>query len=111
MILPNVAQAVQLLERQHTYRNYVKTRVDFVDTFVPNDTQIFMVVQPAERTKLAIDQVDDSLEYIQVHSRQRLQVNNFILFEGMEYKVITPGNYGQYGYWEQVGEEVKRARS
>ena len=66
------------------------------------------VVQPAEKDKLNADNIDWSLEYQTIHSKTQFVEGQFFEYGGRDYKIISSLPYGDYGYYEGVGEETKR---
>ncbi|MCV0420134.1 MAG: hypothetical protein K5804_17975 [Microbacterium sp.] len=84
------------------------TTVDFVETKTVVVADILAVVQPADPEKLQVDQIDFSLEYIQIHSVTPMAINQFVEWDGRDFKLVPfRKGYGQYGYTEVVGEETK----
>ena len=71
------------------------------------DTTISAVVQPAQKEDLTITNVDWSKSYVLVHSKTAIDINNEITWNGRRYKIVTLGNYEDYGYFETIGEEIK----
>lgn len=67
------------------------------------------VVQPADKDKLNTANIDWSLDYQMFHTKSNVIEGDFIEFDGRDYKIISRGAYGQYGYFELIGEETKRA--
>lgn len=66
------------------------------------------VVQPADKDKLNADSIDWSLEYHTIHSKTALVEGQFFEYDGRDFKIISVLPYGDYGYYEGVGEETKR---
>ena len=85
----------------------IKT-VDFVETESIEKIDIMAVVQPADPEKLNVDQIDFSLEYIQIHSKSPMAIGQYVQWNGRDFKLVPfRKGYFQYGYTEAVGEETK----
>jgi hypothetical protein len=84
------------------------TSVDFVETESVIKSNIQAVVQPAEKDKLNTESIDWSLEYQTIHSKTQIVEGQFFEYGGKDYKIISVMPYGDYGYYECVGEETKR---
>ena len=108
-MIPNMSFVLGVFETNVTLNTYAKTSVNFVETIVlVSSESIKAVVQPAQAEQLkAIGIVDFSLRYIQVHSVTELLVGQYVIYDGITYKIITPSDYQLYGYSEVVAEEVK----
>jgi hypothetical protein len=64
-------------------------------------------VQPADMETLRPEDIDWSLRYIQIHSRVALSVGKYITYKTTDYKIVRLLQYGDYGYYSAVCEEVK----
>ena len=108
MVFPNVSEVLTDFIQPVTKNVITVSTVDFerVETVV--SSSIDAVVQVAQKEDLKIDQIDWSLEYIQVHSVSDFDINNEIIWQGKTYSIVSRNNYQDYGYTEGVGEEVKR---
>lgn len=84
------------------------TSVDFEETETVTTQSIEAVVQPAGKDKLTADNIDYSLEYQTIHSKTQLLEGQYIQYAGKDFKIISVLPYGDYGYYEAVGEETKR---
>lgn len=101
-VLTEWLQAVKL-------KTVTETSVDFVVTQTVVVADILAVVQPADPERLQVDQVDYSLEYIQIHSTTPMSIGQYIEWDGRDFKLVPfRKGYGQYGYVEVVGEETKK---
>ena len=87
-----------------------KTSIDFVETEVVTVDKISAVVQPADKTKLQLDSLDWSKEYVLVHKKGAgIEMGQYVEWDGRDFKIIGPnGNYKNYGFIEVVGEETKK---
>lgn len=106
-MLPNMASALDGWEIPITVKTVTETSVDFVVTQVVTAETIKAVVQPAQMEDLNAETVDRSREYIKVHSTNDITLNQFVEFQGKDFKVITRGNYSLYGFIEVMAEETK----
>lgn len=89
-------------------KTVTETTLDFVPTRTVTAASIMAVVQPADAEKLQVDQIDYSLEYIQIHSVTPMAIGQYIEWDGRDFKLVPfRKGYGQYGYSECVGEETK----
>lgn len=96
-------------EQSIVLKTVTVTSVDFVDTENTSTQTIQAVVQPADKDKLNADNIDWSLAYYTIHSKIEFVEGQFFEYGGKDYKIISRGAYGDYGYYEGVGEETKRA--
>lgn len=105
--LPNVSSVLDCYLQTVQYTTIDRTTVDFIDTLVPTVINIEAVVQPANPEKLNIDQIDWSLKYRLIHSKHQLQMGDYVRHNGIEYTLIIPSDWSDYGYYRSIGEEVK----
>ena len=91
-------------------KTVTKTSIDFVETEVVTANKIRAVVQPADKTKLQLDSLDWSKEYVLIHKKGTgIDIGQYIEWDGRDFKIIGPnGNYKNYGFIEVVGEETKK---
>ena len=110
-MFPDMSDALVEWEQSVKLKVVTNTTVDFVETVTVSVTTIRAVVQPADKTKLQLDSLNWSKEYILIHNRGGgIEMNNFIEWKGGDFKIIGPnGNYSDYGFIELVGEETKKA--
>jgi hypothetical protein len=108
MNILDVSDALTEWERPTVIKTVTETTEDFqrVET-VTTRTQN-CVIQVAEKEKLNPATIDWSLEYIMVHSRQGIEIDELIEYEGMDYIVIERGPWRGYGYTEVVAVETNR---
>ena len=90
----------------------IKTITETTEDFQPADTVTARtqncVVQVAEKEKLNPATIDWSLEYIMVHSRKGIEMDELIEDEGRDFIVIDRGSWRGYGYTESIAVETKR---
>lgn len=107
MSFVHVGEVVTGWAEPATLRTKTITTVDFEKTVVNSDVTIQAVVQVADMENINVDNIDYSLEYLQVHSVSPMDIGQFIVEGGVEYKIIRRNKYARYGYYEAVAEEVK----
>ena len=107
-MLPDMSDVLTEWLQPVKLKTVTTTSVDFVETDVIVVAGILAVVQPADPEKLQVDQIDYSLEYIQIHSVTPMAIGQYIEWDGRDFKLVPfRKGYGQYGYVEVVGEETK----
>lgn len=107
-MLPDMSDVLTEWSQAVKLKTVTITTVDFVETKTVVVIDILAVVQPADPEKLQVDQIDFSLEYIQIHSVTPMAINQYIEWDGRDFKLVPfRKGYGQYGYTEVVGEETK----
>lgn len=109
-MLPDMSDVLTEWEQSVILKTVTRTTVDFVDQIVITPKPLRAVVQVADKERLNPDEIDWSLRYILIHSKQPMQLGQYVEYQGTDYK-LTQGdaNYQDYGYTELVGEEVKGA--
>lgn len=107
-MLPDMSDVLDEWARGVMLKTVTETAVDFVKTVVVLSVPIMAVIQPADAEKLQVDQIDYSLEYIQIHSVTPMAIGQFVEWDGRDFKLVPfRKSYGPYGYTEAVGEETK----
>lgn len=107
-MLPDMSDVLTEWLQPVKLKTVTETTVDFVPVRTVVAANIFAVVQPADPEKLQVDQIDFSLEYIQIHSVTPMAIGQYIEWDGRDFKLVPfRKGYGQYGYVEVVGEETK----
>lgn len=107
-MLPDMSDVLTEWSQPVKLKTVTTTSVDFVETQSVLVFDIMAVVQPADPEKLQVDQIDYSLEYIQVHSVSPMAIGQYIEWDGRDFKLVPfRKGYGQYGFVEVVGEETK----
>jgi hypothetical protein len=107
-MLPDMSAVLTDWSQPIILKTVTITTLDFVPTTVVAATDIMAVVQPADPEKLQVDQIDFSLEYIQIHSVSPMAIGQYVQWNGRDFKLVPfRKGYGQYGYTEAVGEETK----
>lgn len=95
-------------ERLHRIKTVTRTTVDFqpVDTVTGRDQ--LCVVQVASKENVNNDTLDWSLEHNLVHSKQPIDIDELIVIDGRDFKVVQKGPWRGYGYHEVIATETKR---
>lgn len=107
-MLPDMSDVLTEWSQPVKLKTVTETTLDFVPTRTVTAASIMAVVQPADAEKLQVDQIDYSLEYIQIHSVTPMAIGQYIEWDGRDFKLVPfRKGYGQYGYSECVGEETK----
>lgn len=107
-MLPDMSDVLTEWSQPVVLKTRTETTVDFVPTVNVAAQEIMAVVQPADPEKLQVDQIDYSLEYIQIHSVSPMAIGQHVEWQGRDFKLVPfRKGFGQYGYVECVGEETK----
>lgn len=81
--------------------------VDFMPVAVVMVQDIIAVVQSANKENLTLDSMDWSKEYLLIHARTEIEVGQFIEKNGRDYKIVSPGDFMDYGFCSAIAEETK----
>ena len=106
-MLPNMSDTLNQFAQTVKHKTVVTTTVDFQSSTVITEVPISAVVQIADKDKLSVESIDWNKEYLQVHTSKILAINDFIVKNTKDYKVISLSDYSDYGYYESICEEVK----
>lgn len=109
-MLPDMSDVLTEWLQPVSLKTRTEGTVDFVPFVTVTAQPIMAVVQPADPEKLMVDQIDYSLEYIQIHAPNptAIAIGQYVEWMGRDYKLVPfRKGYGQYGYTEVVGEETK----
>ena len=107
-MLPDMSGVLSGFLQNITKRVQTKTVVDFVETITNVDTTIKAVVQVADMETKQAENLDFSKRYIQIHTpSDNLEINDFVIYKTVSYKIVRKNNYADYGYVETIGEQVK----
>jgi len=104
----DVSEALTEWERQTTIKTVTTTTVDFVPTEAVTSRIQPCVVQVAEKEKINLATIDWSLEYLMIHSRSELNIEELVEYDGRDYVIKQKGPWRGYGYHEVVAVETKR---
>ena len=107
-MLPDMSEVLTEWSQPIKLKTVTDPTIDFIPTRVVVVTDIVGVVQPADKEKLVVDQIDYSLEYIWIHSVSPMAIGQYVEWQGRDFKLVPfRKGYGQYGYAEAYGEETK----
>lgn len=106
-MLPDMSDVLLEWEQSVTLKTVTTTTVDFQEQRTVVSEPLLAVVQVANPEKINVEQVDWSQRHYTIHTRSPIDVAQFIEYQGADYKIIQPGAWGDYGYWEAVVEEMK----
>lgn len=104
----DVSDALTEWERPTLIKTITTTSVDFVETEVVTGRTQACVIQVAEKEQINPDTIDWSLEYLMVHSKSAIEIDELIEYDGRDYIVTQKGPWRGYGYYEVVAVETKR---
>ena len=104
----DVSDALTDWERPTIIKTVTESTVDFEPVTVVTGRSQLCVVQVADKEKINPGTIDWSLEYIMVHSRANIQINELIVHNGDDYQVSQRGPWRGYGYFEVIAVETKR---
>ena len=108
MSILDVSDALTDWERPTVIKTVTESTVDFEPATVVTGRSQLCVVQVADKEKINPGTIDWSLEYILIHSRQGIEMDELIEHDGRDYKVTDRGPWRGYGYVEVVAAETKR---
>ena len=106
-MLPNLSQTVRRFAQPIKLIKTVETIVNHRPTQTETITDIKAVVQPADAETISKNRLDSSLRFIQVHSLEEILINDIIEYRGLKYKAYENSDYLDYGYFENIMEEIK----
>lgn len=109
-MLPDMSDTLTEWEQAIKLKTVTTATVDFDPVTVVVVDSIRAVVQPADKTKINLDSLDWSKEYILIHKKgSGIEIGQFIEWDNRDFKVVGPnGNYKMYGFIEMVAEETKK---
>ena len=104
----DVSDALIEWEQPTVIKTVTESTVDFEPATVVTGRSQLCVVQVADKEKINPGTIDWSLEYILIHSRSGIGMDELIEHDGRDYKVTDRGPWRGYGYVEVVAAETKR---
>lgn len=107
MGLPNMSRTVKRFSVPVKLLKITTSIVNHKPVETETESTIKVVVQPAQKEKLNKDKIDYSLQYVQVHSLDAINIGDVIEYKSIRYKAIEDVNYSDYGYYENIMEEQK----
>ena len=108
MSILDVSDALTDWEWPTVIKTVTESTVDFQPVTVVTGRSQLCVVQVANKEKINPGTIDWSLEYILIHSRSGIGMDELIEHDGRDYKVTDRGPWRGYGYVEVVAAETKR---
>jgi hypothetical protein len=84
------------------------TTVDFEPVTVAIESQIEAIVQTTNPSSLNIDTIDHTLKYITVHSKTPLSANDYVVYKGVNFRVLQVGDWSDYTFNKYLCEEYKK---
>jgi len=106
-MLPNKAKTLKKWEQTVILKTAVRTTLDGEPTVDITLVNIKSVVQVATAEQLKAFDIDWSLRYIWCHSSSDIKAGQYIEQHGINYKVISPSDWQDYGYSDVICEQVK----
>ena len=106
-MLPNMSSALDRWLQTVVLKTITQTVVNHRPVQTPSSTNIQAVIQPADKKKLTVENIDYSLAYLQVHSKTQLRVGDVIEYKSVDHKIVQLGPYSDYGYYEAIAEELR----
>ncbi len=119
-MLPNVADVLTDWEVNVILKTVTVTTINFEKVVTVDPFPIRAVCQPAEKSQLKPEIVDWNLEYLWVHYKGRIVIDQYVEHRGKNWRVVQAQNWHvngepiegdlqdrDYGYSEAVCEEVK----
>lgn len=108
-MLPDMSNVLRGWEQVVKIKNVTRSTTDFVETDVVVEREQTCVVQVAQKSNLNSVTIDWALDYITIHSREAVLLGEYVEFQEADYKVISLGNWNQYGYREIVAEATGKS--
>ncbi len=89
----------------------LKTLVAAVERYKPvkaiTATTIKAVVQPPKPQVIAALGLDMAARYYTIHSPTALEVGQFFQYNGADYRIVELLGWGDYGFYEAIGQDTK----
>ena len=108
MNILDVSDALTEWERPTVIKTVTESTVDFQRVETVTARTQSCVIQVAEKEKLNPATIDWSLEYLMIHSKLLIEIDELIEYEGIDYIVLERGPWRGYGYTEVIAVETKR---
>lgn len=107
-MLPNMKSTVERFLQDITHISVSSTLTNGRPVESKASSSIKAVVQNPTPESLSQDQLRNSLRYKTVWTTtQALNIDDQIIHNGITYRIISPSNWSEYGYYEAIAEEVK----
>lgn len=105
-MLPDVSDVLTEWEVPVRIKTVTRTTVDFEPVNTVAGRTIDAVVQTPQKERLQTVQIDFSLKYQQLHSKEPVYNGEYLEYNGKDYKVIDDGDWQSYGYTDAVCEST-----
>jgi len=106
-MLPKLNSVIDKFSQVVTLNRTTEQIINHFPTEVEEALEIKAVIQPADKEKLTLDNINYSLKYIQINALDEIKINDKIKYKNTYYRVISLSDFSDYGYYEGVGEEIK----
>ena len=106
-MIPNMSDVLTDFEQIVQLKTTTQTIVNYRPVISSILTSFRAVVQPADKQNLQVADIDMSKEYLLIHSKTGLKINDIVVYKGKDYIIKTLGDFSDYGYYESIAEEVK----
>lgn len=109
-MFPDMSANVWLFSQKLIIYNNVQDVENFRPVQIPTEQEVLATVQVADPEKLAIDNVDFSLRYLEVHTLPPalLKINDNCKYNNIMYKLIFIYPNEDYQYQRSIFEEIKK---
>jgi hypothetical protein len=108
-MLPDMSSVLTAWESPFTIKTVTKTTVNFQPVVVVVARTQNCVVQVARIENLILDTINYALQYLMVHSKENIDIDELLVYQGRDFIIVQSGQWDGYGYTECVAEETKRA--
>lgn len=85
-----------------------KTSLNFVVTETVFGRDQECVVQVASRARLTPAQISTSAQFLLVHSKEPLSIDELLEFNSQDYIFVERGDWSPYGYYENIAQETNK---
>ena len=107
-MIKNMAHVLNRWQQPVTLKTLVAERERYKPVeFVTIET-IQAVVQPPRPQVIAALGLDMAARYYTIHSKTALQVGQFFEYDGADYRIIELLGWGDYGFYEAIGQDTKK---
>lgn len=106
-MLPDMSDVLDEWGQPVTFKALTRTTVDFKPVVSVAARPAEAVIQPTDAKTLVAAQIDTAVAHWTFHSPSKFEEGEFIEHEGVNYRVVRMMAWGDYGYWEGVGELVR----
>lgn len=108
MAFPDVSDVLGCFEESITFKEVtVINNADYKRETTTVNTTKKAVIQNARPQDLKLDNLDYSLNYIQIHTKYSVDINDIVTWNGTDYKIINVIDQSNRGFYESVGEQIR----